>query len=79
MLCMPTVWRQNGYEVVIYPADHEPPHVHVFRAEGEVKIDILTNQVIDAWRMSGREQRRAQEIVAVVRELLMSRWKEING
>jgi len=76
---MPTVLREDGYEVVIYPADHEPPHVHVFRAEGEAKLDILTQEVLDAWRMSGREQRRAQDIVADHREFLMKRWRDING
>ncbi len=34
---MHTVSRQDGFRVVIYTDDHEPPHVHVLKGETEVK------------------------------------------
>ena len=37
---MPTVLRLDGFEVRIYLNDHEPAHVHVFRAGGEAKIKL---------------------------------------
>jgi hypothetical protein len=29
---MPTVFRFDGFQAVVYPADHVPAHVHVLRA-----------------------------------------------
>jgi hypothetical protein len=37
---MPTVYRQDGFEFRIYTNDHDPPHVHVFKAGGQVKISM---------------------------------------
>ena len=38
---MPTVVRKYGLRVVIYPGDHNPPHVHVF-GDAETKILLGT-------------------------------------
>jgi len=37
---MPTILSINGFRFIIWPADHEPPHVHVFKDNGEAKIGI---------------------------------------
>ena len=37
---MPTVLRVDGLRFVIWPNDHAPPHVHIFSAEAEAKIDL---------------------------------------
>ena len=39
---MPTVLREGRFRVLIYlpPCEHEPPHVHVWSAGGEVVIDL---------------------------------------
>jgi len=37
---MPTVLRINGLRVVIYPNDHQPPHVHVKGPNGEAVFNI---------------------------------------
>ena len=37
---MPTVHGEDGFSVVIYPNDHLPSHVHVFRAGGQVIIKL---------------------------------------
>jgi histidinol phosphatase-like PHP family hydrolase len=34
---MPTILRQDGFAICINTDDHEPPHVHVFKAGVEVK------------------------------------------
>lgn len=46
---MPTVYRQDGFEFRIYTNVHDPPHVHVFKAGGQVKIamgDEETNPTV---------------------------------
>ena len=35
---MVTVHRAHGFRFVIFPNDHNPPHVHVFGQGGEAKI-----------------------------------------
>jgi Domain of unknown function (DUF4160) len=37
---MPTIIREDGFRVVIYPNDHIPAHVHVLKGGGEVRIDL---------------------------------------
>ena len=32
---MPTIYRQDGFEVMIYTNDHRPAHVHIFKAEAQ--------------------------------------------
>ena len=75
---MPTVLQIDGFEVMIYPNDHNPPHVHVFRAEGEVIINIDDSAVRDAWEVKGKDIRRAQQIVEQNRDFLMQKWDELH-
>ena len=37
---MGTVARSGGWQVIVYANNHEPPHVHVRRAEGEMRVAI---------------------------------------
>ena len=44
---MPTVLREDGFEVRIYTFDHPPPHVHVAKAGAIVRIDLGTHGATD--------------------------------
>jgi len=37
---MPTVLRFDGFNVVVYPADHIPAHVHVFGGGNEAIFNL---------------------------------------
>lgn len=37
---MATIAKTNGFSFRIYPNDHQPPHVHVIKADGEVIIEL---------------------------------------
>lgn len=37
---MAEIFRLNGFKVVIFSDDHDPPHVHIRKGNFEVKIDI---------------------------------------
>jgi serine phosphatase RsbU (regulator of sigma subunit) len=61
---MPTIIRERGFEVMIYPNDHRPPHVHVWKAGKEARVvrlergDILavvTDGLIEIEDAAGRE------------------------
>lgn len=78
---MPTIHRESGFRVVIYPNDHEPAHVHVMKAGGEAKIQLLDTPdfiwVTD--EMSDKDARKALEIVEQNQECFLSKWEEIHG
>lgn len=59
--------------------DHEPPHVHVFRGGTQAKIELVSAHAVRIWNMRRSDVRRAEELVAINRELLLRRWSEIHG
>ena len=80
---MPTVLRSNGFAVRIYPDDHLPPHVHVFRGGDSVKINLGTAEV-RPWierivGMSDRDAVAALQLVIAHRAQLRRAWRRIHG
>ena len=79
---MPTLLRQDGFAVRIYTNDHEPMHVHVFRAEGEVVINLndanMPPFVRENIGMRARDERHALEIVGDNQEFLIAQWRRIH-
>jgi hypothetical protein len=80
---MPTIYRQNGFEVMIYTNDHRPAHVHIFKADGEVIIylgsDITPPKVRTNIGMGHNDERRALIIVAENNEAFWEEWRRIHG
>ncbi|MGK9054009.1 DUF4160 domain-containing protein [Neorhizobium petrolearium] len=75
---MVTVLRQHGLRFVIYTADHEPPHVHVY-GDGEARIDIVTLKVLTQGGMSDRDVRRAVTVIEANRQLFQETWRKYHG
>lgn len=75
---MVTVLRQHGMRFVIYTADHEPAHVHVY-GEGEARIDIVGLTVITQGGMSDRDVRRAVSVIGENRQLFLDSWRKYHG
>jgi hypothetical protein len=80
---MPTVLRIWGLRFVIWPNDHDPPHVHVFSADGEAKITIGHEgrfpRLIENRRMKIPELAKALRAVHEYRSLLIDHWNRIHG
>jgi len=76
---MVRVLDEDGFVVHIWLNDHVPAHVHVYRAEALVIVEIASLRIRAAYDMKPRDLRRATAIVGANRELLMARWKEIHG
>lgn len=76
---MPTVLRQEGYDIVIRSNDHEPAHIHVFEGDGEAKINLDPVELKQVWNMKRQVVRKAKSIVSANREYLLQRWEEIHG
>jgi hypothetical protein len=76
---MPTVHREDGFRIVIWPNDHRPPHVHVFTASGEAVVELDPISVREYVGMKLGEVVRAVRIVEVHRKKLILAWEEIHG
>lgn len=77
---MPTVIREEGFEVRIYTFDHPPPHVHVAKAGAIVRIDLATHEVTEiVGDISDRDVKRAERLVARHAKQLKEEWAKIHG
>ena len=77
---MPTVIREEGFEVRIYTFDHPPPHVHVAKAGAIVRIDLATHELTEiAGDISDRDVKRAERLVARHAKQLKEEWAKIHG
>jgi hypothetical protein len=80
---MRTVLRIAGLKFAIWANDHEPPHVHVFAAEGEATIYLGKPEgfpmLIRNRRMSKANLANALRGVFEHRLLLRRKWSELHG
>ena len=76
---MPTLLREDGFEVRVYTFDHPPPHVHVQKAGAMLKIDLATAQVTRiVGAISDRDVSRAEQIVAEHSAVLNRAWSMLH-
>jgi len=68
---------------MIYTDDHPPAHAHVFRAEGEVIINLGDEEIKPEIRenksMRNKDMRDALRIVAENQLLLLIEWRRIHA
>ena len=80
---MPTVLRVNGFAMRIYPNDHEPAHVHILKAGGEVKVKLGLNGgvplLLQVTEMNNNDVARALAIVQERNDELLEKWRAIHG
>ncbi len=60
-------------KIYINAFDHPPPHVHAYRAEDEVVLNIRTLEVIDGG-LSGKPFKKIRKWVEQNRKKLLRRW-----
>jgi hypothetical protein len=77
---MPTIHRENGFILFIYPGDHGQPHVHVLKAGGQAKIFIGAEGESPTFdwvseEMSNKDARRALELVRKNKTKLLEGWR----
>lgn len=76
---MPTVWSERGFIFMIHTNDHEPAHIHAYKAGGVALINLVDLTVLKVVRMKLPEVRIAKRIVAENRALLLEKWEGIHG
>jgi hypothetical protein len=79
---MATVFNKDGFSVRIYFNDHLPSHVHVFKAEGEAKINLGSESerptFLGVWNMSNKDATKALNLVIEHQTELLEKWREIH-
>lgn len=78
---MPTVFREDGFRFIIYFNDHEPAHIHVRTADGEIKVDISSIGDIKVMKLVGmknQEALKALNLVSKHQQFLLKKWEEIH-
>jgi hypothetical protein len=77
---MPTIIRQNGFRIVIFPNDHIPPHVHVFKSGAEVRIEIGEEPTLLSveGKIGNKDLAKALNLVIEHQIELLEKWKEIH-
>jgi hypothetical protein len=80
---MPTLLRRDGFEIRMYFNDHDPPHVHAFKAGGQAKIglgnlEIFPNLLL-LQEMSDKDAKKAIAIVTEHQIELLAKWEKLNG
>jgi hypothetical protein len=77
---MPTVLRVAGFQFRIYPADHQPPHIHAYKAGGVARIALSTPVIVISYEgMRDRDVIRTARIVEANVALLRREWRRIHG
>jgi hypothetical protein len=75
---MPNVLHVNGFDVMIYPNDHRPAHVHVFK-NGLVVIKLNNRRtapsVREVYGMPRQDVRAALALVTENKRLLVRAWR----
>ena len=80
---MPTIIKQDGFRILIYPNDRTPAHVHVLKADGEVRVDLGTEKIAPSLmsvrgKISDKEVMRALSLVTEYQIELLAKWEEIH-
>lgn len=76
---MPTIVRQDGFRIMIFPNDHLPPHVHVFKSDAEVKIELVEPKVFNVeGKIGNKDLAKALCLVIEHQVDLLEKWKEIH-
>lgn len=71
--------QRHGYNVRMYPDDHDPPHVHVWKGGRQVKIDLETMEVIStSHKFHSREIRQIVDLLQEHKSLLLSVWERLQ-
>jgi hypothetical protein len=82
---MPTVLRVDGFRVIIFlpPREHDPAHVHIVKANGEIVIELASDdepqRIRDVYGMKGPDAIRAFRIVEEHSTMLWTEWRKYHG
>ncbi|HEU0052789.1 MAG TPA: DUF4160 domain-containing protein [Longimicrobium sp.] len=79
----PELHREDGFSIRIYRNDHPPPHVHVVKADGVMRIALgdadVAPWILSVSGMKPSDQARATQLVRLLKTELLIAWKEMRN
>lgn len=70
--------RQHGVDLRMYPGDHDPPYLHVWKGDKHIKIYLNTFEVERNRGYNTREIRSIWRLVNEHQQLLLEVWHAIH-
>lgn len=72
----PTILRAKNLRVVIYPKDHNPPHVHVIGPGMEAKFLLESLECVYSRGFSEKALKQVRDYLKGQKVLLLEAWRE---
>ena len=76
-------FRQDGFKFIIYPNDHNPPHVHIIKAAAEAVIYLGSEDEPPSFRenksMRPKDALKAFKICCERQKELLDEWRNTHG
>jgi hypothetical protein len=76
---MARIYVEDGFQVHLWPNDHAPAHVHIYRGEGLAIINLATLELRAAYDMKPPDVRRSMEIAQEYRVRFLKEWRRMHG
>ena len=76
---MPTIWRERGFDFMIHTEDHEPAHIHAYKAGGVVQINIRDMSLRKVIGLKKSDVRSALDITGEQQVYFLEKWEEYHG
>lgn len=78
---MPSVFNEEGFRGMIYPNDHQPPHVHVVKNRTSIKIEVDGFSLIgyDGDPPKPKDVKKAIRLAKKHRAAIVEKWEELHG
>lgn len=80
---MPTVVVVEGFRIIVRTSDHRPPHVHVVKGSGEIRVLLYEDRRAVYWDekrpMAVKAKVRAVQLVQEYQAECLDVWRRIHG
>lgn len=82
-ICMGRLWVviNNGKLKIgiVFPGDHNPPHVHIKFPGADAKINIKNQKVVKSKGFSKKAVRDLKKLVRENKKKLLDKWEDFYG
>ena len=70
--------QRHGFDVRIFTREHGPAHVHVFRGEKHVKVDLDPIRFSQNKGFKSRELKQIRKLLSQHMELIFREWERLD-
>jgi hypothetical protein len=77
---MPTIHREGSYKFRFYSNENnEPPHIHVWSTEGQMKVWLNEDlEIENCYNIPRHEWKTILEIISKQRKIFLKKWYDFK-